>query len=75
MAALRLPSLGTWFVFTPRSPFGAEAEVVHYNFLSRAISVLAGKISGIPILPYFDGIWGNEDGETIAWCPLDLPEI
>ena len=57
MAALRHQTLNTWFVFAHRSLlFGPEADVAHYNCLSRAISFLANRIFGIPILAYFDDL-------------------
>ena len=57
MVALRHPTLMTWFVFAPKSLlFGSVAAVIHYNCLSRAISVLANMIFGIPILAYFDDL-------------------
>ena len=40
--------------------------MLHYNCLSRAISVLTDKIFGIPILAYFDAL-GALNPERIAY--------
>ena len=57
MVALRHPTVGTWFVFTPRSLlFGAEAAVAHYNFRSRDVAVLADKIFGMQIISYSNAL-------------------
>ena len=52
---LENPEGGEWYAFTSRTLlFGSIASVLHYNILSRAISELVGKISGIPIVCFFD---------------------
>ena len=66
MAALRRPTLMTWFVCAPRSRiFGSVAEVIHYNCRSRMISAFANKIFGIPILAYCDDL-GALSPERVA---------
>ena len=67
MVALRRPALMTWYVLAPTSQlFGAEAAVMLYNFLSRAISVLANKIFGAPppLLAYSGDMWALSPGRA-----------
>ena len=55
VVALRGPKTGKWMAFVPRTLlFGAVAAVLHYNCFSRAVAVLFTKVTGIPLLSYFD---------------------
>ena len=55
VVALRHPKTGAWMAFVPRTLlFGAVAAVLHYNCFSRAVAVLFTKVTGIPLLSYFD---------------------
>ena len=55
LVGLRHPISGQRFAFGPMVLlFGAASEVIRYNFFAMAISVLANKILGLPVLNYFD---------------------
>ena len=52
---LRDPATGRWNGFAPRSLlFGAVAAVLHYNAFSRALAKVFTRVTGIPLLSYFD---------------------
>lgn len=53
--ALREPRSGAWRAFSPRALlFGSVAAVLHYNCVSRAVAAVFTKVTGIPLLSYFD---------------------
>ena len=55
VVALRCPSDGRWYGFLSRTLlFGAAAAVLRYNCFSLQVFVLADRISGLPIVNYFD---------------------
>ena len=55
LVTLRDPSTDRWHAFAPRATlFGAVSAVLHYNAFSRALAVTFTKLTGIPILSYFD---------------------
>ena len=53
--ALRRPVAGKWFGFASRTlAFGATAAVLHYNVFSRLVTALVNRLSGIPLICFFD---------------------
>ena len=55
VVALRDPASGKWFGFAPRTLlFGAVAAALHYNAFSRAVAKVFTRVTGIPLLSYFD---------------------
>ena len=55
IATLRGPKSNLRHAFAPRATlFGAVSAVLRYNSFSRALAVTCAKLTGIPILSYFD---------------------
>ena len=55
VVALRNPSTGKWMALVHRSLlFGAVDAALHYHCFSRAVAVVFTRVTGIPLLCYFD---------------------
>ena len=65
--ALRHPVAGNWMAFVPRTLlFGAVAAVLHYNCFSRAVAVLFTRVTGAPLLSYFDDFGSLVPSEALG---------
>ena len=67
VVALREPRSGTWHACVPRTLlFGAVAAVLHYNCFSRAVAKVFTRVTGAPLLSYFDDF-----GASVPLAVLD----
>ena len=65
--ALRRPVAGKWMAFAPRTLlFAAVAAVLHYNCFSRAVAAPFTKVTGIPLLSYFDDFGSLVPSEVLG---------
>ena len=72
LVALWHPTSGQWFAFTRRVLlFGAVSAVIHYNCFAMIFSVLANKISGLPVFNYF-GDFGSLVPDMIRKAGLQV---
>ena len=73
IVTLRNPVGGLWYGFRPRALlFGSVAAVLHYNFFSRVVGILANLLLETPTANYCDDI-GSPAASSISEAALAPP--